>query len=573
MKYVKWVSGCLKDIRKEFWLAVVLVLLETSFGLLATYVQKFIIDNVFVSGQVAELPRLLIYLGVFAGLNAILGILAPYVLVRSEYRMVEVLLVRMLKHFYRFPLSRIQQERTGLFVQNLTSDLHETGSAIGFMIPKWVQQLFHMLVLIIIIGITSPWIIVSMLVIGVLYTLAALYFGKRVKDANAEVQRKRTELMIHVEEGISSTREVIAFHREKWEFKIYQALFRDYYEAIIAEAKIANGQVLLSAPLRYIVNLVLLGFGGYQLMTGQMSLGLFVVLLQFTNQLMECFQGQFNFAVMFISKMAFIDRLQAFFDMGQVEEGTKELKGKIHSLRFEEVSFAYEEQRHVLRSLNVELPVGRKIAFVGLSGGGKSTIAQLLMRFYEPTEGEIYVNDVPLSDVQRKDWMDRVNIVFQDPYMLADSIRKNVLFGKDASQEEIQASLEVTRIWDTIQGFPNGLEEEVGERGIQLSGGQRQRVSLARAILGDPEILILDEATSSLDLETEREVQRLLDEVRAGKTTIIIAHRLSTIQNADMIFVMDQGRIVEQGTHEHLLEQGKVYQELIRTQEKQQLAV
>ncbi|MFB9326300.1 ABC transporter ATP-binding protein [Paenibacillus aurantiacus] len=571
MSYLRWVGGCLREIRKEFGLAVLLVLFETSFGLLATYMQKFIIDDVFVQGQVGELPRLLLFFGIFVGLNAVLGVCAPYVLVRSEYRMVEVLLVRMLKHFYRFPLAKVQHERSGLYVQNLTSDLHETGSAIGFMIPRWIQQLVQMIVLIVIIGIAGPWILVSMLAIGVLYAAAARYFGQRMKAANARVQQKRTDLMIHIEEGISSTREVIAFHRAEWEAKIYHALFREYYEAVMAEGRTTNSQVLLSAPLRYVVNLVVLAFGGYQLMNGQLSLGMFVVLLQFANQLMECFQGQFNFAMMFISKMAFIDRLQTFFGAEAMDEGTESLEGKVRSLRFEAVDFEYEANIPVLRNVSLTLPIGRKIAFVGTSGGGKSTIAQLLMRFYAPTGGAIVVNGVPLSELRMNDWMSRIHIVFQDPYLLADTIRRNVAFGKQATEEALENALRGAQIWDAIQRFPKGLEETIGERGIQLSGGQRQRVSLARAILGDPEILILDEATSSLDMETEREMQRALDEVRAGKTTIIIAHRLSTIQNADVIFVMHQGQIVEQGTHGELMRTGQVYPDLVRTQEEQRV--
>jgi ABC-type multidrug transport system fused ATPase/permease subunit len=342
------------------------------------------------------------------------------------------------------------------------------------------------------------------------------------------------------------------------------------------EAKVNNRQVLAIAPLRYGTSFIVLAVGGYALIQGNMTLGTFVIVLQFTNQLMEGFQNMFNWIMQLIAKFAFIDRLQSFFDLGQMDAGKKRLTEPVKSLRFEGVGFAYEtgseNEQQVLSGMTAELPIGSKIAFVGASGAGKSTIAQLLMRFYEPGEGQITVNGMKLSDIQLEDWMSRVQIVFQEPYLLADTISRNVSFGRDVQQANIEEAVRVAQLHKTVEQLPKRLEEQVGERGIQLSGGQRQRLSLARAIIGNPEILILDEATSALDMETERELQRRMDELRAGKTTIIIAHRLSTIQNADVIFVMEQGRVAEKGTHEQLLAEGRIYPELVRALERQELA-
>jgi ABC-type multidrug transport system fused ATPase/permease subunit len=207
--------------------------------------------------------------------------------------------------------------------------------------------------------------------------------------------------------------------------------------------------------------------------------------------------------------------------------------------------------------------MNRKIAFVGGSGGGKSTIAQLLIRFYEPYKGNIRVNGFPLQDFERKSWSDKVAIVFQEPYLFPDTIRNNLLLDKkEMLEEEIIEACRIACIHNFIESLPDGYDTMLGERGITLSGGQRQRIALARSVLRKPEILILDEATSALDLHTEREVMRNLDEQRQGSLTIIIAHRLSTVANADMIVVMDKGKITEQGKHEELMDKNSVYKSL-----------
>jgi ABC-type multidrug transport system fused ATPase/permease subunit len=219
--------------------------------------------------------------------------------------------------------------------------------------------------------------------------------------------------------------------------------------------------------------------------------------------------------------------------------------------------------------MSMDLPLGSKIAFVGASGGGKSTISQLLIRFFEPQSGSVLVNGRPLSDYKREDWTKRVDIVFQDPYLIPETIRTNLTLGREPiSDEKVEAMCRVAQIHDVIQELPDGYETIIGERGITLSGGQRQRLSLARAFLANPEILILDEATSALDLETERLVQKGLDELRDGRTTIIIAHRLSTIINADRIYVINRGKVIEQGNHEQLMMGDTAYKRLVYAEEK-----
>ncbi|WP_419874917.1 ABC transporter ATP-binding protein [Candidatus Pristimantibacillus sp. PTI5] len=568
MKYIRWIWEHIASIRGGFVLALLFMLIETNSGLAMTYLQKFIIDDVFMNGKY---HLLVVYLPLFALaiiINAAFLTIAPYRYVYNEYRMDDILLQRMLRRFFRVPMSLIQNERSARYVQYITMDLHQGGSMIGYQTPIGVQRALEILLLMGIIGWYSPMLLVCILVFSSIYIVGIQYFGKRIKAVRREVEDNRTHMMVHLEESVAATREIIAYHRTSWEAVLYQTLFKKYFDSVIRETKQQNKQILFVDPLGWTITLALLGIGGYQLFENHLSLGAFVILFQFTNQLMEAFDRLFRYVMGVSGMLANIDRMELLMNEQQVDPGTASFEKPVETIRFDQVDFAYESNGHqILQQLNFNFTAGKKIAFVGASGGGKSTIAQLLVRFYEPDSGAILVNGQSLKEVKREEWSKRVRIVFQDPYMMSDTVKMNLTFGKDVFlPSDLEEACRVVQLYDDIDMLPHRFEEEVGERGVQLSGGQKQRLALARAILDDPEILILDEATSSLDLETERLLQARLDQLRQGKTTIIIAHRLSTVRNADIIFVMDNGRIVEQGTHDELISLGRVYPSLVSAQ-------
>ena len=258
--------------------------------------------------------------------------------------------------------------------------------------------------------------------------------------------------------------------------------------------------------------------------------------------------------MMVSGNIAHHERMHAVIDMEKHDPGSIALNEPLKSIRFDKIAFRYEpELPRAIVDLSAELPSGRKIAIIGKSGSGKSTIAQLLARFYEPDSGAIWVNDKPLGA--------------QEPYLLPDTIRTNILLGRPGlTDHDLIEACKIAQIHDFICSLPDGYDTQIGKRGIKLSGGQRQRIAIARAIITDPEILVLDEATSALDLETERQLMKQLDARRKGKTTIVIAHRLSTIENADLILVMENGRLAGIGSNAQEMAKLAAYRELVAVQ-------
>ncbi|WP_127586689.1 ABC transporter ATP-binding protein [Paenibacillus koleovorans] len=564
MSSIKWFSRYVWRFKKGFFLATLYLLLATLFGVAVTAAQKIVIDDVFTDGRYELLPWLLLGFGAAIGCATLFGVLWTHTGRVYAYRIYGDLTSEAMRAIYRTPASVYHNERIARYVGYFTNDINWTTVALTQFVPNGISNLLTALAISVIIGWTSPTLLLGILAFCLLYLALGNRFGGRIRTMSKQVQEAKSNFLVHMEEGVSSTREVIAFHREEWERQKVNDNFAVFYEKVMEEGKLENRKLAWSDPLRWGATLIVLGYGGYLVMQDALSIGMYVVIFQFTSQLMNAINDVYGFAMEAQGRLAMVDRIKALLEGPQVAEGDRELEGPIRSLELGGISFRYSETtRTVLDQLSLRIPVGKKVAFVGPSGGGKSTIAQLLVQFYDPQEGRILVNGIPLTELRRASWMGRLSVVFQDPYLFPESIRNNVLMGREKSEQELTAACEQACIHEFVQSLAKGYDTELGERGINLSGGQKQRLALARAIIQRSEILILDESTSSLDLETERQVQKQIDELRAGLTTIIIAHRLSTVENADVIFVMDQGRIAEQGTHAELMASDTLYKKLV----------
>ncbi|HEY8529197.1 MAG TPA: ABC transporter ATP-binding protein [Paenibacillaceae bacterium] len=565
MTGIQYFARLIWEARRTYFAALLFLLLESLSNYALIFLQKVLIDDVFYAGNYQRIPSVAAVFAAVGTVHAIVFTMTNRYLVTGEFTVGGVLLGRMLRSLERTKVGAFALERYGKLVHIMTSDLFFGSSFVGWQMPRAFQEFFNSVLLIGILAWASPMLMLLVVVLCLLYLAVTWFFMSRLRKSNHEVSKWRSELLVLIEEGVAATREIIAYHRLKWEEERFDGAFNRFFREAVRHGKLENRQLRWTDPLKWGVGIAVLAYGGYELMQGTMSVGTFVVVFQFATLMSDSFFRFFQAMTMVAGNLAHHDRMQSVVDMEKDPEADERLTGPVSSIRFDRVTFRYEpDLPPVLRDFSAELPAGRKIAIIGKSGGGKSTIAQLLARFYEPEAGEILVNGRPLRDISREDWSSRTAVVFQDPYLLPDTIRTNILLGRPGlTEEDMIEACKIAQIHEFVCSLPDGYDTVIGERGIQLSGGQRQRIAIARAIIGDPEILVLDEATSALDLETERQLMRQLDARRQGKTTIMIAHRLSTIENADLILAVEDGRLAGSGTSLEQLAGVAAYQELL----------
>ncbi|MBT2626895.1 ABC transporter ATP-binding protein [Bacillus sp. ISL-32] len=567
MKNIKFLTSYLSRVKWLLVFSVMILTAETISLLAITALQQRLIDNVLWAGNYDLIFEVVILFAIAFLAHAMLFTLAPHFTHKIVTLIQREISDEFISFMHTIPTEKLQKTRTASYVHNISHDISIVSFLGGIQIPTGIKLIITTILLMVIVGWASPVILIFSTLISVVYIMLGVYFSKRIKKAAKNVQTSKSELLVQLEEGVSSTREVIAYNRLNWEEKLYKTFFNRYFSETIKAEKLNNKKIIFSEPFNWGVKLLIIGYGGYLVMQGEMTLGMFVIVFQFGSQLVESYQGIYNFSMEVSSNIASVERLRDVMEGDKLNEGTIELGEPISKIKFSDVTFKYQEnEKNVLNNLNLVVSKGSKVAIVGMSGSGKSTISQLLIRNYEPTLGKILVNDKDLFNISRHDWADKVGIVFQEPYLLPDTVLSNLTLGnKNIGLEKVREICKDVQIDDYIMSLPNQYNSIIGDRGINISGGQRQRLAIARTLIRDPEILILDEATSALDYKTEYLIQNAIDQIRHEKTTIIIAHRLSTVKNSDVIFVMDKGKVVESGTHLELINNNLFYRELVDT--------
>ncbi|THH39913.1 ABC transporter ATP-binding protein [Neolewinella litorea] len=491
-------------------------------------------------------------------------------------------------HLLHLPLGYFTEERKGNLLSRITGDVQEVESSILNVLEAIFREPF------IIIGSLTFMIIVSpsltLFVFGLMIFTGVVIggIGKRLKRSSGEVQETLGEIVSRTEESLGGLRIIKSFGAEDYQSRRFAELNDRYRHRLVRLLWRRD----LSSPLTEFLGIatvaLLLLYGSREVFAGTMEAGTFIAFI-FAFYMVIDPAKNFSKAWYNVQKgLGALERVESVLDvknpMASSSEnesrpvgagGARVLGGEATvpsgsgGIRFHRVGFRYRvDGPEVLHDIDLEIPTGKIVALAGASGGGKSTIADLLPRFYDPTSGHITLDGRDLRDYELADLRSRFGIVSQEAILFNDTIYNNIVFGmKDVTPEQVEEAARVANAHDFIIRIPGGYQSNIGDRGTKLSGGQRQRLTIARAVLRNPDILILDEATSALDSESERLVQEALQRLMANRTALVIAHRLSTIQNADQIIVLDRGRIIERGTHGELLERGGAYRKLVELQE------
>lgn len=403
-----------------------------------------------------------------------------------------------------------------------------------------------------------------------MYGMAIIVLNPKMRQASSEVQSQVSEMSGEVTEKLSGLSVVLSFVREKTEELNFFIQHRFYLGKVMNKTRIQATQLSSTEFLTAVGPLVVIGYGGYRVITGTLDMSGFIWFYGFISHLYLPTRRLADSSTIVQERLAAMDRVFEVFDTQpdiQDNPNARHLTNVKGTIAFKEVSFSYDPDTPVLHNLSFTINPGESVAFVGRSGAGKSTLVNLVPRFYDINSGAIEIDGKDIQDIQLKSLRSTIGMVLQDSILFSGSIRENILYGnRKATIEEMITAAKMAHVDEFVDELPNGYDTIIGERGVKLSGGQKQRISIARAFLRDPRILILDEATSSLDSHAENIIQEALEELMEGRTTLVIAHRLSTIVGCDRVIVLEEGRIVQEGNHETLIQLSGPYRALCEEQ-------
>ncbi|WP_296017565.1 ABC transporter ATP-binding protein [uncultured Treponema sp.] len=474
------------------------------------------------------------------------------------------------EHIEKQSFSFFDKNRTGQLMSRSTTDLFEI-SELAHHGPE--DLLISLLTLFgaFFVMVSIRWQLAVIVFVTLPLLIFAVYSSRKsLMGSSSLVKGKTAEINSAVESSISGARTTKIFTNEDYEFSKFEKSNQNFFDAKRLYYKAMAGMHSKMEFVTHILSVIILAVGGFYIMKGKMTLGDLVAANMFVAAFLQPIRRLANFVEQFSTGMAgfmrFSEMMQIHEEMPEKPDAV-ELSAKIENVDFENVSFGYSENFPVLKNISLEVKKGQAVAFVGPSGGGKTTLCNLLARFYEVKDGSIKINGIDIRDYKLKSLRSQIGFVQQDVFMFAGTIRENIAYGRpEATEEEIIEAAKEAEIYDDIMNMQNGFDSVIGERGIKLSGGQKQRISIARVFLKNPPVLVLDEATSALDSITEQKIQNAFDRLCSGRTAFVIAHRLSTIKNADKIAVLENHKIVETGTHEQLLNKKGEYFNLYTAQ-------
>ena len=566
MKYYKRLLLLLLPYKKKLIVGTVFLIAASATNLAVPLYIRNLVDIVMVEKNLEHLNSIALAISLLFLVQLICQTIHNYLFDVTEKRVIADFRIKLFNHLHKMSVSYFVKRRTGEIMSRMTNDVTTIENIVTDLPATMIQQSIRLLGGIIIIIYMNWKLTFMILVLAPALALFARVFGRKLKKLSTEIQDKLAVSTTVLEENISCYQIVKSFVRDHLESNRFSKAIEDSFIS-------ARKRVIISAffgPsigfIAFSTSLVLLWYGGREVITGQISPGELSAFILYATIIAG---PMGSFARMYTRLQEGLGASKRLFELLDTQGEVRSLPNaqimpKVSGqIEFDSTCFYYQENREVIKNISFKVEPGQTIALVGPSGAGKTTLIRLLHRFYDPTQGEIRVDGIPLKNVELSSYWKQIGIVPQETILFGGSIEMNIRYAKDgASEEEIIAAAKAANAHTFIMECSEQYKTIVGEKGIRLSAGQRQRIAIARAILKNPSILILDEATSALDNESEVLIQEALEGLMANRTSIVIAHRLSTIHNAEKILVMDAGAIVESGTHSELMKQKGLYHRL-----------
>lgn len=570
MNALKYLIPYLRPYKRQIIWGCTAAVLSTAIGALAPWIMKLAIDD--LRGDITAV-KLAEYAGLIVGVYLVGGVFRYYMrmqLIGMSRYVEQDLRATVFAHLQAQPLQYYTRHRTGDLMARMTNDLDSVRNVLGpgFMYPvdTGLTAVFSLALMIMI----SPKLTLMTLIITPLVSYSVYKLGKVTHKLTTDIQEQYSKLSDQAQENLSGARVVRAFSQEEQERAKFDELNREYVKRNISMTRVQALFFPLMGFLFEIGAALILLVGGYGIIKNEMSIGDFVAFVGYLGMLAWPMIAIGWVANLLQRGAASMKRIQELLDTEPTilnPVSNRLPQKRLGEIRFENVTFTFDEREPALRNLNFTIEPGQTVAFVGATGSGKTTLINLIPRLLDPTSGRVVIDGVPTNEWNLEELRKCVAMVPQDAFLFSETVYNNLIFGKpEAKRDEAMAAAHVSRIDKDVENFAGGYETLVGERGVTLSGGQKGRLALARALVRDPLILILDDALAAVDTHTEEEILSGLKKFMQNRTSILISHRVSTVHEADCIYVLDNGEIIERGTHEELVAMDGYYTDMERRQ-------
>lgn len=546
-------------------IGLILIVISRLASLVLPGASKYLMDNVIANGDFEMLKKLVLAVLAAIIVQSVTSFLLTRILSVEAQHLIAQLRVKVQRQIIYLPVRFFDNTKSGELVSRIMTDVEGVRNLVGTGLVQLFGGVLTAIISLFLLISISPMMTLYVLVPVTIFSIISLKAFSYIRPIFRERGKINADVTGRLTETLGGVRVIKGFNAEKQEVKTFEEgvekLFLNIKKSLTSTSLVTSSATFLLG----VASTGIMGIGGYMIIEGEITLGDFLAFTLYLGFMIAPIVQMSNIGSQLTEAFAGLDRTEEIMNMEPEDDGTVRtiripvIKGNVE---FREVSFAYEDDKHVVRNISFSAPAGTVTALVGTSGSGKSTIAGLAASFLNPDSGMITVDGEDLAKIALENYRSQLGVVLQDDFLFEGTIRENILFPRpDASSERLEDAVKAAHVNEFTDRFEKGLDTTIGERGVKLSGGQKQRIAIARAILADPRILILDEATSNLDTESETFIQESLARLMHGRTSFVIAHRLSTIRKADQILVVENGEIRERGTHEELIKkEGRYFQ-------------